>query len=678
MFSKLTFKLAYRNLIQNKLFYLPFLLISSLLYVSFYLFLTLVTNKDITSLRGGETIATTLSLGIIVVGIISLIILLYGDSIIMKNRQKEIGLYRVLGLENHHLLLMTFNELTMVYITIAILSTGIGALLQQLFYSSLLAIVGLQPQLSSHFSFLPVIITAVIFLGFFFVLWLFNLVSLAKTKPLTLLNESQAGEKRPKFSWIILAIGLISISIGYYIAVTIKEPITAVMTFFIAVLLVILATYCLFTSGTIAFLTSAKRHKNFYYRPQSMIAISNLLFRMKKNAAGLASICILSTMTIITMSMVISLYFGTGSYMEKLYPTDFLIQPSTLASTDENGEIVTAIAPPDGSRAFQEKLLSTYDFEPTDKIEAHYNTVMTEESNKPSNALTQLSFYSAEDDLQEIYRKPFSVTYVLDQETYNNLYHQSIQLNDDQIGYWVNGQDQAENVGNLTIDDQSFTTTAVSKDPMTLIPDETASIIQYSVAIVVNNTDAFFKKLPNRMVDNQFYTGFNSNLPEDKQIELYEKATKIHGDDVVISSKYDSSRQYLSFNGGIFFIGILLSIIFTSCLILVIYYKQISEGYEDRANFSIVQKVGISDKDIKTSVRLQVLLMFFLPVVTAMIHTAFAYPMLHKISQLLLVTDVTILQLSIMGTIGTFFLIYMVVYWLTSHQYTKLVTRATN
>lgn len=658
---RLTNKLAVSNLIKNRKLYYPFALAVLLAVTITYLFYSLSLNPNIGKIRGGETISMTLALGMVVVTIASGIIVLYANSFVMKNRSKELGVYGMLGLEKRHLISMVFKELLIFGSLTLTAGLGLGALFDKLIFALLLKLMKMKVELVSTFQPIVFILVLIVFGAIFLGLIFINAFRIARMNALQLSREKASGEKKGRFLGVQTILGLISLGAGYYLAVTVENPLSAVLIFFVAVLLVILGTYLLFNAGITVFLQILKKNKRYYYQPNNMISVSNLIFRMKKNAVGLATIAILSTMVLVTMSAATSIFKASENFKKVMNPHDFGITGQNVEKEDI------------------EKLLSQYASEKgltvTKKEVLTYSNFGV--ANQEGTKLT--IFEKGQNRVQ-----PKTIFMVFDQKDYENMTGQKLALSGKEVGLFAQNkqlQDQKE----LTLNDQTYTIKEEIKKDFILehVPNQYNILTSDYNYLVVPNLQAFIDQYPDSSLFDQLYGGMNVTASEEEQLKLADDFTEYlrnfnrdlnkEGSYVFGSNLADSSAQISALYGGVFFIGIFLSIIFMVGTVLVIYYKQISEGYEDRERFIILQKVGLDQKQIKQTINKQVLTVFFLPLLFAFLHLAFAYHMLSLILKVIGVLDATMMLTVTLSICAIFLIVYVLIFMITSRSYRKIV-----
>ena len=658
---RLTNKLAASNLIKNRKLYYPFALAVLLAVTITYLFYSLSLNPNIGKIRGGETISMTLALGMVVVTIASGIIVLYANSFVMKNRSKELGVYGMLGLEKRHLISMVFKELLIFGSLTLTAGLGLGALFDKLIFALLLKLMKMKVELVSTFQPIVFILVLIVFGAIFLGLIFINAFRIARMNALQLSREKASGEKKGRFLGVQTILGLISLGAGYYLAVTVENPLSAVLIFFVAVLLVILGTYLLFNAGITVFLQILKKNKRYYYQPNNMISVSNLIFRMKKNAVGLATIAILSTMVLVTMSAATSIFKGSETFKKVMNPHDFGITGQNVEKEDIN-KLLDQYASDKGLTVTKKEVLTYSSF-----------GVANQEGTK----LT--IFEKGQNRVQ-----PKTIFMVFDQKDYENMTGQKLALSGKEVGLFTKNK-ELQGQKELTLNGQTYTIKEEIKKDFILehVPNQYNILTSDYNYLVVPDLKAFLDQYPNSSIFNQYYGGMNVTASEEEQLKIADDYSKFvnnfnrelnkEGSYVYGSNLADSSAQVSALFGGVFFIGIFLSIIFMVGTVLVIYYKQISEGYEDRERFIILQKVGLDQKQIKQTINKQVLTVFFLPLLFAFLHLAFAYHMLSLILKVIGVLDATMMLTVTLSICAIFLIVYVLIFMITSRSYRKIV-----
>ena len=659
---RLTNKLAISNLIKNRKLYYPFALSVILAVTISYLFYSLAFNPKIVDLRGASAIQFTLQLGLVVVTFASAIIVLYANSFVMKNRSKELGVYGMLGLEKRHLIGMTFKELLIFGLVTVTAGIGIGALFDNLIFALLLKLAKMKVELVATFQW-SVVLSILLVFGFIFLVIVFlNAVRIIRMDALQLSREKAKGEKKGRFLVLQTLVGLITLGGGYYLAQSVKDPVSAVLTFFIAVMLVIFATYLLFNAGITVFLQLLKKNKRYYYQPNNLISVSNLIFRMKKNAVGLATIAILSTMVLVTMSAATSIYNGSENMKKLMYPHDFDVKGQHVEVEDLD-KLLTQYASEKNLTISNKDVLNYASF----GLSSQDGTKLTTFEKGQNNVM------------------PKTVFLVFDQKDYEKMTGQKLNLTGNEVGLWVKN-DQLKGQKAFSLNNQNYTIKEAIQQDFVInhVSNQYVLLISDYNYLVVPDLQSFLDKYQDSAVYPQFYGGMDVTASLEEQLKLSDDfeefvnnfSHNLKNEDGMVfggGTASDAIAQMNALFGGVLFIGIFLSIIFMIGTVLVIYYKQISEGYEDRERFVILQKVGLDQKQIKQTINKQVLTVFFLPVIFAFLHLAFAYHMLSLILKAIGGVDTAMMLSVTLSICGIFALVYVLIFMITSRSYRKIV-----
>ncbi|HFI0141627.1 TPA: FtsX-like permease family protein [Streptococcus suis] len=664
---ELCFRLALTNLKKNRRLYYPYAIMTIVSTAISYIFASLAFHPDLGQVKGANGVTQVLGFGMIVVMLAVAIMVLYANSFVMKQRSKEFGVYSILGLEKKHLLLMTFLE-NVVYSTSTIL-TGLllGLALDKLFYALLLKTMQMPVVLTSVFQLKNVAIVLAYLYGIFILVSLVNIGKLGLTDSLKLVQGKKRGDKKTGFLWLQTLLALILLGAGYVIAQLVTSPIQAIPSFFGATLLVILGTYLLFQAGVISLLNWLKSRQTYYYKPDNFISVSNLIFRMRKNALGLATITILSTMFLVTMVGGLNIYIGGKDYIANQNPNDYSIdvvmEPTTSKTQVE--EWADAILE-EAKIPVESKVVYPYQ-------QAYFSNVTNQ----------QVAFLSDE-KAASIDFSDLGVGFILDQASYEKMTGQKLELEADQVAIYSKVvQFQAGQT--LAFDEKEMEVAQVLSENVTLghLPDHVSFIVSQYLIVVVQDLTIF-----ENQAENHYYMGFESSLSEEEQVdsqetflsgsfesELWESNILPNRTNAVsLAYRAYATRNFFSFAGSLFFIGLLLSLTFLMAVVLVIYFKQISEGYEDRDRFIIMTKVGLDENQARQSIRKQLLMVFFLPILLAIVHLGFAYKML---SAILVSIGVVNMELMLHVTIGiclVYFLLYLMVFVITTRTYKQIVS----
>ncbi|ATH74950.1 peptide ABC transporter permease [Streptococcus thermophilus] len=663
---RLTNRLALSNLIKNRKLYYPYTLATILVIAITYIFTSLTLNSHLDDLPGADAIKMVLGLGLGIVALSSGIIVLYANSFVMKNRSKELGLYSVLGLEKRHLFSMILKETMIMGFVTLLLGIGVGALFDKLIYAFLQRLIGKSTGLVSTFQVMTIPIVLVIFACIFSFLVLVNGFRLLRLNPLQLTKDGLKGEKKGRFLVIQTFLGLGAMGYGYYLALSVQNPVIAIMSFFLAVLLVILGTYLLFNAGTTVVLQLLKKKKSYYYKPNNMISISNLVFRMKKNAVGLATIAILSSMVLVTLVGAASIYAGKKDYLVSAAPHDYSVSGNKVDLTSTK-KLMDDFLIKTGEQANEEVAVS-YLFFGIKNQETNKLTVFTKNERKVV---------------------PKSIVLVFSQETFKQLTGKELNLSSNQIALYTKNK-TLKTQKSLSIDGKNYQIHRQLGDFINKkVPNIYKIIVSDYSYLVVPDIKIFESSMKGTSIAQATYVGVNvkdSTHDAKKNLDLLDQiageATKqLAGQTTGVpesyfsaNSRYDAEGMVNGFVGGTFFISIFLSIIFMLGTVLVIYYKQISEGYEDRERFVILQKIGLDDLQVKQTIRKQVLTVFFLPLIFAFIHLAFAYHMISLIVRIIGVLNPDLMLVVTIIVCGVFFLAYILVFVLTSRSYRRIVS----
>ena len=665
-------RLAKQNIRNNKSTYIPYMITCIFCIAMIYMmeFLRDCPTLD-QAVRQADEVRMIVFTGEIVVEIFCIIFLIYSNSFLMKRRQKEIGLYNILGLERNHIGIVMFLET--IITSIGSLAGGIaaGIIGSKLALLLLLKLLHIPSVLGFYIS-VKGIFTCLFMFGIVFLMILFlNLAKIHLSRPVELLRGNNTGEKEPAAKWLMALIGFICLGAGYYLAVTTESPIKAITIFLLAVILVMAGTYLLFTAGSIVILKFLRRRKSFYYRTGNFISISGMLYRMKQNAIGLASICILSTGVLLMISMTVSIYFGINDIMLNRYPYDVDMSVTSISEK----ECQTAI------EAF-EKAIADNKVPVEKSVEEIYLDIVCSKNGdqiliKPANTIRNSD--------------SVLVLSLLNQAEYERLTGISANLNDGEIFAWYPSTVQKDSV---TVDETEFTVKKwLDKNPLTCGED---AVSDNAVLVV---TDEDFKKFDDMRTE--MYKGVSS-APAGEDLTLHlglditgSETDKIDFGTPVMEAVKDLKKNgglsenswitsgirqqeyesYYADNGSLLFIGIFLGSLFLMGTAMIIYYKQISEGYEDQKRFEIMQKVGLSRREVRSSVRRQILMVFFLPLLMAMLHITMAFPMIRRMLLLFGMTNTKLFIGCTAGTVLIFAVVYGLIYLMTARSYYHIVER---
>ena len=674
-------RLALDGMKKNKRLYLPYLLTCAGMVMMFYILSSLAYSPLMKTMRGGNTMSMILNLGTFVIALFALLFLFYTNAFLIRRRNREFGLYNILGMNKGNLSRILFWETLLSAIFALLVGLACGLLFAKLAELLLLHMAG--EQVGYALSVEPrSILATLIFFGIIFALLL--IVSLARvrlSKPLDLLRSESAGEKPPKANWLFAFAGVAILGTAYYLAVSIDEPLTAIAVFFIAVLMVIVATYLLFIAGSVALCKLLQKRKSYYYKPAHFVSVSSMAFRMKRNGAGLASICILATMVLVMLSSTSCLYFGGDNALRAQYPYDLSVNvsyASPTVCTEKAQERLLAIAHEAAqgreSGLISYTLLDTSGYFDTGTVDIN-GVARQVDGSTPTSMLERL---------RSVYILPLS--------DYNHLAGTALTLEPGEALIWSGGAPY------------QYDTFAV-KGCRTLHVRGTLSELPFQIAnydailtayvVIVPDWEDFVTEVSDyaaSLKDKRIavypiqYCCFDlSGVGEEEQIELATQIrTAIHHQidsearpvwvGVGTASRTENRSDFFSMYGSLFFLGIVLSIVFVAAAALIIYYKQLSEGYEDESRFGIMQKVGMTKREIKSAVNSQVLTVFFAPLLLAGVHLAFAFPFVEKIVRLFGVRNVPLLIFTNVACFLAFALFYVFVYRGTAKAYYAIVS----
>jgi len=675
-------KIAWTNIKKNYRFFIPRILAESGLLAVFYIMFTLKTDKRVLGLRGGDYLGEFLSIGTAVITLLSVILMFYTNSFLMKQRKREFGLYNILGMEKRHIARVLFHETTVS----SLLSAAAGLCIGVLFYKlcSLLICRLLNDSIILGFYFIKadnMLISAAFFMAMDLLTYAYNTAVIASLKPTEMLLSRSAGEKEPKVRWLMLVIGLAALTGGYYISVTTKQPLQAILLFFVAVILVIIGTYFLFVTGSVFVLKLLKKNEHYYYQKKHMTAVSGLLYRMKQNAVGLASICILATGVLVMISTTVSLYAGLTDTLLDNYPQHYYVS-ATYRESGNYEKIYTVTS--DSLKEIIQENAEKQSVKIRELAVRHYLDVAY--NFRDGELKTERSTVNVEESLKGL----CEVTFITE-ETYVNLGGEKLNLAENECAICSFSIDNTAIKGTLKAAGLKF---SVKKELLTF-PVRATMISSAGCYGMVVSDDAVLDAIcrdqkeaygenASDYVDNIAVTFEDLNAAcevgaaLDEGIQAGKKlyAEEHCGRDVTLSqndSYWEARESVYGMYGALLFLGILLGAVCLFATVLIIYYKQISEGYEDRERFQIMQKIGMSGDEVKKTIKGQVLLVFFLPLLVAGVHLIFAFPLLKRLLQILMLSDDRLFILCSVIVYVIFALIYVLIYSGTAKTYYKIV-----
>lgn len=643
-------KLAFTNLKNNRSTYFPYLLTCIVSIITYYTMHSISLNQGLSQMPGTAILSTIFALGTIVIAIFSTVLLFYTNSFLIKRRKRELGLYSILGLEKRHVALVLFYETLFTSVIALVLGLLGGLLFSKLLFLILLNLLHFNVSLVFTVSVPALLCTLGLFSCIFLLTLLYNLIHIHLANPINLLRGGQQGEREPRASWLLTLIGVLALAGGYLIALLVKSPLSALLLFFVAVILVILGTFALFTSGSVAFLKLLRKNKRFYYQPGNFISVSGMIYRMKQNAAGLASICILSTMVLVTISATVSLYFGQKDLSQNLYTTDVVIPYSGEEQDAQRvQEQIDLLAP-----RHQVTVTDRWDYWKFSLYTERVGTHFLPETN------TDLT-------------RPVCYADLIPLEDYNRLSGQAVSLEPDEVLLFTNSEpldsDTAQ-VGDITLRIRE----TLTEFPIPVSSGDGAMPTYYFVVKDREVALALGESLGYQGKPTPLITFNLEGADDDKLVfadDLDTGLASVHN--LYVKSRVAMERNWFATYGGFLFLGLFLGALFMMATVLIIYYKQISEGYDDHARFEIMQKVGMSKREVRATIRKQILLVFFLPLAAAVIHMIFAFKVVCRLLTLFGMTSVSLFLLCTVLTIVVFAGLYALVYSLTAKTYYKLV-----
>ncbi|MGM9958816.1 MAG: ABC transporter permease [Erysipelotrichaceae bacterium] len=656
---KLYLKLSLDGIRKNYRLYIPYILTGTLVIMMFYVLLYLSSSKSLWSMPAATFLAAVLPLGIVVIAVFSVLFLFYTNSFLIKTRAREFGLYNILGMNRHNLSILLFFENAIVFIAALLSGLLFGVAFSKMGELILFKLAEAEADYSLNISYFSLIITALCYLAIYALLFLNSLIKVAKLKPIELLNSSKQGEKRPKGNIILALLGLIVLLMAYFLAVYYSGSFTAIFTFFIAVILVIIATYLLFIAGSVTLCGILKNNKSYYYKSNHFISISSLAYRMKRNGAGLASICILLTMILVMISSTSSLYFALDDSINKRYPGDinytlfyrnydYMIEDNQLVYTDNLVcENISTIKYLESGGCFTEYGM---------------NNAPVQGYEDASTALD------------------IGYLYTISLDEYNRLSNQIITLQDDECLLYTNSR--------IRYSYETFKTAYSKEYRVKNYVDEfinNHAMYDYEMPcmiLIVSDLEGFYKD--NNIITEQgnvvyckSSTDFDVIEDFDETLENLRQNLSVISKEKVynryITSLPDQRSSMLGLFSSMLFLGIMLSFVFILATVLIIYYKQTSEGYEDSERFAIMRKVGLEDGQIRKSINSQMLTVFFCPLIMAGIHLCFAFPFVWSMLNMFGFSNLRLMIIVTAVCYVACAVLYVIIYLFTSRTYYKIV-----
>ena len=656
MRKALYMRLAAGNLKKNRQLYGPYLIACIVTVMMMCIMILLEGDRGLNTIEGGQSVAATLMFGCIVIAIFSLIILVYINSLLIKQRKKEFALYNILGMEKRHISKVLFWESA--YTAVISIGAGLifGAVFSKLMQLILMKIIGGEISFNIDVSFSVLVFTAAIFAVFFLLVLLMNIRTIRIAQPVELLRGGSEGEREPKSKWVLAVLGVVFLAAGYVMSIMTKDVVSAITLFFIAVICVIIGTYLMFIAFSIVLLKGLKKNKRYYYQTKHFATVSGMIYRMKRNAAGLASICILSTMVIVTVSTTVCLYAGVGDIINNMYPYD--VNMKYYPYSQQTSEKLEAAAEDTAKRQGRE-IKELYSF-----------SKMSFAANRSGDKL------------------------IVDNDTITGIGTVDVTIITPEDYKRLTGEDAGLKKGEVLIysEKESFgdKVELLGEEYKTIKTDEFPKAVFLSISTancgIVADSRETAEAILHRYEDTTGQIIINGGMyinldgTDDEKI-AFSNALNSEATDFEYEFYFLESRQLVekegsySFYGAFFFLGMFLGLVFIFATVMIIYYKQVSEGYDDRKRFDIMQKVGMTEAEVRQTIRSQVLIVFFLPLAAAAMHVAFAFPMIRRILAAFSMTNVTLFAVCTAATFIGFAVIYLLVYLQTSKTYYSIVRR---
>ena len=659
-------RLAWTGIKNNRRLYLPYILTCIGMVAMFYIMLSLSTGEFLDKMRGGTTLGSVLGLGAGVIGFFAVLFLFYTNSFLIRRRKKEFGLYNILGMGKRNIARVLFSETLILAAVSLVFGLILGAALSKLAELGLAYFV--ESDAGYDFTVYPTAMgyTVLLFICIFLLLFFKSVGQVSLSNPVELLHSESVGEKPPKANWVFGVLGIVILAAAYYISVTIEQPVAALGWFFIAVLMVIAATYLLFIAGSVLLCRILQKNKRYYYKPNHFVSVSSMAYRMKRNGAGLASVCILITMVLVMIASTSCLYFGKNDVLRSQYPHDFnstvdfdTIDEVTQENIDKTKAAIDAFMDKNGGICFG----------------------ICGKSDRVTGELRDGVFYMGDDVYDPEYS---SFLYIIDLADYNRNTGSSYRLNDGEALVFASSRTYDHD----TIRIEGGREYKVVKSDGTIDFIRDTDMLGFSAVYIVvpdfySSAEDLLQATEKQGVSQpwlQWRYQFDSPADYLTQLEIeegiWDVIAQAHSGGYGLSSLAGARDDFYGSFGGLFFLGIMLSIVFIIAAVLIIYYKQVSEGYEDQSRFEIMQKVGMTKKDIRKSINSQMLTVFFLPLLFAIVHLGFAFPMINKLLLLFGLDNLGLLLLTAAISALVFALFYIIVYRVTSNAYYSIVSGA--
>lgn len=657
-------KLAVTNVKKNSKTYIPYLLTGTLTVAMYYIINSIVYNEGIREMPGADSLIQIIGMGTVIVALFSCIFLFYTNSFLMKQRKKELGLYNVLGMGKRHIAKMMIFETLMTAVFDIIAGLICGMVFSKLMFLLLLKISKLNTPLTFIVEPRAIVLTVVLFACIFGVTMLYNMWQVFRVNTIELLHSKNQGEREPKTKWLMTIIGVVCIAAGYGIAIKVENPLEALFMFFVAVILVIIGTYALFAAGSIALLKAMRKNKNYYYKTNHFISVSGMIYRMKQNAAGLANICILSTMVLVMVSTTVSLYAGITNVLITRFPYEF------------NGE----------TRDASEEDIKTFQDTVRQEAKARGLTVKTELVYQGADLLVlsqgknKLSLAEPDPNQVSTFMSTAAVT-VLPVSWYNSMNGDETELADGEAMVYLPQRNKSLDIaeGKLDFGGHKFEIIKeldefMSSGKEAMLAMDTVYLIVADQEVVQTLVDEASKYQGDIVMSGSLGYNFEGGEKEKEDFTTWmNDRFSDSGFDGYVEIRENYREEFYTFYGGFLFLGIFFGSLFLMATVLIIYYKQISEGYEDKERFQIMQKVGMSKKEVRKSIRSQVVSVFALPLIVAVIHICAAFKLITRLLAVMNLSDVGLFRNCTILTVCIFALMYGIVYGITAREYYRIV-----
>lgn len=674
-------KIAWEGIKKNKRFYLPYVLTCMGVVMMTYIIHYLAAMPNLQNMRGGTTMAQIMGLGFWVVALFAVIFLFYTNSFLIRRRQKEFGLYNMLGMGKNHLSILLFWENLILFAISMVGGLAGGILLSKMAELLMVKVLGGEVSYTLGINPEAFVDTWLLFIPIFALIFLKGFIQIRKSSAIALAKSENVGEKPPKANYFLGIAGILILAGAYYIALSIESPLEALGWFFIAVCMVIVATYLLFIAGSVMLCRLLQKNEKYYYKKNHFVSVSSMVYRMKRNGAGLASICILSTMVLVIMMGAGSLYAGKEDSLNARYPYDISAEVDYMTEGDE---MLFTEEKKDFFYQRIDEILKEHKVVPKN-VEQSLSTNATGLLRDGKLTLNRYMIDAVNGntmkDVAQIYLVPLSA--------YNRCMGTEKKLGKDQVFIFCIRRTYDDNTITLydgrvlTVKEQLSDMMDSGKASMLMIPS--VFIVTDDMQSIIHSFNAELGSISeDAKCRLEVSYRFDTDLPGEEEAELSQAISlglrdmDYRGDggfySYNVECKGEQRAEVIGLYGGIFFLGIFLSILFLGATVLIIYYKQVTEGYEDEARFEIMRKVGMTGEDIRKSINSQMLTVFFLPLVTAAIHTAFAFPIVQKLLAMFNLWN-TGLSLLVTGiAIIIFSIFYCIVYKITSNAYYAIVS----